>query len=414
MAHVSDFSQEEDKIILDLVNYDNGTNFTLAELQTASPVVQDGKVRVRITPVQGTGYGGFVNVEYKRINIGEFIELFRPDGLVVQQGNAENTVDFLDEINTLLGTSIKPSSVVSSPIGEWEGTPNEIKEVSFTMHANSKVYEGEAFLIVDGNDIPLASVVTKNVLSGLRLPSGVEPRDLKTDIDAFKHPFRADIGESKESILTRLSAKLGTEAAYLALGDEPLPSANNPGAIVTLRSLEAPITFGGEEQMELSLSSPRFVLANNRFTVYVPAAPNGNPWAFNATRGWFNNGLAMGVSSLSNLPSVVINHLKGIKGNFYLNAPVGRSQAFVELTMSSGNVPRLGLHDNFATQVQDQYVKYTTTQRAGLVNEGMSMTLTEEESSRVRAIRFYGGNNASGSTGERGIKDLEFDLFVTE
>lgn len=170
MDHVSDYTKDEEQIILDLINHDNQTLFSKAEL-SIGPARQNGmSVDVLLTPVAGSGYGTPMDVSYRRVNIQDFMDLYFEDGLTLQQGDAETMADLLDEVNTALGTAIPLSSIVDDPIGAWEGTPNEIKNLNFTIKTTSRVYQGVGIIKLDGNDIPLASVISTKLLTGLNLP----------------------------------------------------------------------------------------------------------------------------------------------------------------------------------------------------------------------------------------------------
>jgi len=170
MDHISDYTKDEEQIILDLINHDNQTLFSKAEL-SIGPARQNGmSVDVLLTPVPGSGYGTPMDVSYRRVNIQDFMDIYFSDGLTLQQGDAISTADFLDEINTALGTAIPLTSIVDDPIGEWEGIPNEIKNLNFTIKTTSRVYQGVGVIKLDGNDIPLASVISTKLLTGLNLP----------------------------------------------------------------------------------------------------------------------------------------------------------------------------------------------------------------------------------------------------
>lgn len=172
MAHVSDFTQEEDKIVLDLINAENGTSFSVDDINISNlQIISGANVSVRLTPSEGTGYGGNQTVVYNRISIQEFLDLYYPESIVLPLGDAQLISDFLPEINAGLGTNIKANQIVDGPIGEWEGTPNETKNVDLFMTQTNLIYHGKGVLVIDGNDIPLSAVVTETVLSGLNMPT---------------------------------------------------------------------------------------------------------------------------------------------------------------------------------------------------------------------------------------------------
>lgn len=170
MAHVSNFAQGENKIILDLINDDNALNLSDSQVALSAPVINGEKVDVQVTPKQGSGYSGAETVTYNRLDIQAFASVYFPAEFLVQQGDAVNISDLLDEINVALGTSIAPENIVDAPIGEWTGEPNEVKEINLTIAAMSLVYKGSAVIKIDGGDIPISSVISQKVLTGLNMP----------------------------------------------------------------------------------------------------------------------------------------------------------------------------------------------------------------------------------------------------
>lgn len=174
MPHVSDFTQDEDKIILDLVNYDNQTNLSKDQVAIGPVSNTVNESTVSVSAKADSGYGGAETVSYTRLDIAEFVDTVITDPIVVQQGNALKLSDFLPELNALLGTAIQPSAIVDVSFAGHEWQPNEQLEVPFAMNAFSKVYKGSFPIKVEAADIPIASVISKKVLSGLHLPGYVE------------------------------------------------------------------------------------------------------------------------------------------------------------------------------------------------------------------------------------------------
>ena len=173
MAHVSNFTQAGDKIVLDMINEDNNSFFTLATISiargVAAPVTLNSTAL--LTALEGSGYTGTDSVEYNRLQLQEFADLYFEDGLVVQLGDAVSAKDLFDEINTALGTNlVLGTDLADLPIPAWEGIPNEQKEIVLPVLESSLVYLGSLTFKVDGNEIPLSSVITTKVLTGLNLP----------------------------------------------------------------------------------------------------------------------------------------------------------------------------------------------------------------------------------------------------
>ena len=176
MPHVSNFTQGAKKIVLDLINADNGLSLVESAVHidltlTQAPVVMN--TQAEITAAAGSGYSGSVVVEYNRLDIAGFVDLYYPDGFVIPLGDSVSLNDVIPEINAGLGINlVEDLDFANEPIEEWEGIPNETKEMMVDILTSSKVYIGVLTFTLDGNDIPLNSVITTTVLSGLNLPSG--------------------------------------------------------------------------------------------------------------------------------------------------------------------------------------------------------------------------------------------------
>lgn len=170
--HVSDFTQEEDKIVLDLINYDNESTLNLQQVSLSSlRVTEDGETALTVVPKVGSGYKDEVEVFYRRLPLQPFSDLYAPEGLIFPQGDAQDVVDFLDEINAALGLAIDQASVLPMSIGSWDGhDANSTKQLSLQLKTTHRVYVGDLIVTIKRNDIPLEEVVSKNVLSGLNLP----------------------------------------------------------------------------------------------------------------------------------------------------------------------------------------------------------------------------------------------------
>lgn len=179
-GHVSDFSKAPDQIVLDLINYDNpSANLTLSLIDFGVAMLATGQTppansEIEITAKAGSGYSGSAVVQYNRLQIQDFIAARAIPGGVLELpvGDATRYADLIDEINTALGVNLTVADYVDGDIGVWAGTPNETKEITIPMNASSKVFLGSLTLTLKAEDIPLSSVITTTLLSGLNLPTG--------------------------------------------------------------------------------------------------------------------------------------------------------------------------------------------------------------------------------------------------
>lgn len=171
--HVSDFSQNPDQIVLDLINHDNSSALTLELVELGLPLLSgmpEANTELEVTAVSGSGYKGSVTVAYNRLDIQDFVPIMVGDTLVLPTGDAENYSDLIGEINVALGINLTESDYVDGPIGEWDGIPNETKTIVIPMSADSWVFTNSLTLTLESEDILLSEVIVNTILSGLNLP----------------------------------------------------------------------------------------------------------------------------------------------------------------------------------------------------------------------------------------------------
>ena len=114
----------------------------------------NGHTALTVTAIPGSGYSGTVEVEYDRLAISDFVDLYYPDGLTLQLGNAATLIDFLPEINTALGTAmVEGVDLEDEAIAAWEGIPNETLTADFAILPTSLVYTGTLTFTIDGKDL---------------------------------------------------------------------------------------------------------------------------------------------------------------------------------------------------------------------------------------------------------------------
>ena len=119
MAHVSDFTQAGDKIVLDQINEDNNSALALTVVSVAlasagSPTTKN--TLATVTSLPGSGYNGSVDLEYNRLAIGDFVDLYYPGGLLIPQGEAATLFDFLPEINAGLAVNLTAVDLADPPL----------------------------------------------------------------------------------------------------------------------------------------------------------------------------------------------------------------------------------------------------------------------------------------------------------
>lgn len=175
--HVSDFSKAAKDIVVDLINHDNvDANLTPELLDFGLPTLATGETPpantdLEVTAAEGSGYVGSVVVQYNRLQLQDFVGARGIDGgLRLPVGDATRFAALIPEINVALGINLTEDDYVDGDIGEWEGVPNETKEINIVVNADSLVFLGSLTLTLTAEDIPLNSVITSVLLSGLNLP----------------------------------------------------------------------------------------------------------------------------------------------------------------------------------------------------------------------------------------------------
>lgn len=174
MSHVSDFTQPSNKIVLDLINDDNNTSLTVGTvtLEVKPEVIPEFRnTTVEISAIPGSGYTGSMTLEYNRLDIQDFVDLYEPAGFEIVQGEAVTVADLMPEINQAMAINlVEDIDFFDQLFAEWVGEPNETQLVNVPMIADSLVYIGTLSFTLKANIIPLANVITVTILDGLNLP----------------------------------------------------------------------------------------------------------------------------------------------------------------------------------------------------------------------------------------------------
>lgn len=167
--HISDFSKLPDEIVFDLINEQNGTALDNSMVTLGTPVETTAvgvtyNTDILVTARMNSDYAGQVTLGYNRLDIQGF--LFGAE-LGLSVGNAVTYADLIPEINAHLGVNITADDFIDGPIGEWQHTPDETKQLVIPMNPTSKVFVGSLTLTLSVKDIPLSEIIQTHVLSGL-------------------------------------------------------------------------------------------------------------------------------------------------------------------------------------------------------------------------------------------------------
>jgi hypothetical protein len=168
-THVSDFTKQPEEILVDLINADNGTAFSVTQLYfglpRVLPVGENRNTTLDIFANEGSGYAGAVNVRYNRVSL-SVVPGNRSRNFDV--GNALSLRDLVARINERYGIRLTQRDYVNVAIPVMQ--PGERTAITLQAGADSLVYQGNTVLTLVsdiGNAIYLNSVVTDTELDTL-------------------------------------------------------------------------------------------------------------------------------------------------------------------------------------------------------------------------------------------------------
>jgi hypothetical protein len=177
---MTDLTKAPDQVIIDLINADNTPLALTAELVTFGvPNAAAGEnptknTELTVTAAEGSGYSGSVVVTYNRVNLAT-IPTIAAAPAEFPLGNATTLKDLIPEFNAKYGVNLTDDDFVDAPIPEFTGGLNEEHTIQLVAKADSLIYIGSVDIVVQGEDIPLGSVVTNTALNGLVYEAPVAP-----------------------------------------------------------------------------------------------------------------------------------------------------------------------------------------------------------------------------------------------
>lgn len=144
MSKRINLNKPSDQLLMDLINYSQGTDLPMSVISFGTPVslsIQDQaeygrNTLLRIEPSPGSGYDNFVELKYNRIDLAR---LFRNQAVIGVDAEFHNSVEALALINAKYGLAIDPNEIVS------------INAVDFQVAieiTNSKVYVPGSRIVV--------------------------------------------------------------------------------------------------------------------------------------------------------------------------------------------------------------------------------------------------------------------------
>lgn len=428
MSHITDFTKDSDQIVLDLVNHDNGTDFTLSvvEVGPVSPDGQNGRnSRVLLTAKEGTGYGGEVAIDYNRLNIADYAGVVHEGTIRFPLGEAVTTADFLEEINNLLGTNIKVEEMAPVSLTGWEGLPNEVRVYNFIVGSSgigptrSKVFVGLLPIEVKANDIPLDTVITNLILDGLNSPLYNDYIDIGPELATLIYPFKVLTTDTPATLKERLALRLGADLDGFALGEGAddvftIPQNGSEDVTVKITSKRSQFFINGSYVGSVKLRYPEFVVN----TVY-PNHQDASGWVNDASYGWYNNSNNWDHwYAFQNIPTHFKSQLKKISAVFSsrINTPSGGAAQNTFVIWRGTGTPQgwwIGIDDNndgVGMQVHSE--GGFTRSTSDVLNRTLSLTFPEPTT--LSSIFFRSNKLNTLPIAQRGFKNIKLEFFVSE
>lgn len=170
MAFVSDFTKDPEQIVLDLINNDNTTTITEAQVTFGLPSAAPGETppldtQLTLTAVALSGYTGSQTVTYNRV---PFSTVPGSRSTTFALGAAVNISDLVTAINAAYQLNLQPADFVDGALPTFtDEEPGETLPFDLVAGEDSLVFSGTVSLLVQRNDIALSSVITTTALSGL-------------------------------------------------------------------------------------------------------------------------------------------------------------------------------------------------------------------------------------------------------
>lgn len=175
--YVANFTQNGEQIVLGLVNNDNTTSFTPAQLIFGVPAAtgEDGAVEptsLELTAASGSGYSGSQTVNYNRVGL-PFMTALAPDYVIVT--DELRTHDLLPLLNEKFGINLATTDIVDEALPATEADVEVTHDLKAA--AGSLVYAGAVTLTFTAPTLLLSSVLTVTTLDGLYAPTELPPVD---------------------------------------------------------------------------------------------------------------------------------------------------------------------------------------------------------------------------------------------
>lgn len=163
--HISDFTKLPLEIVFDLLNEQNGTALTNADVELGTPTASTGirNSQIQITSRPMSEYSGSVTLNYDRLNIQGFT--FGTQ-LTIETKQAELFSEVIDAVNEKLGINLTADDYIEAEIPKGFVGASWTKNIKIKMKPESYVFIGELSVNVVYLEIDLGEAIPDNYMVG--------------------------------------------------------------------------------------------------------------------------------------------------------------------------------------------------------------------------------------------------------
>lgn len=166
----SDFTKAPAEIVIDLINFDNGTDLQPNELTFGlpQPITGSHNTALEVTGVPGVSrYEGSADITYNRVDLAT-VPGVRETGFGIFLDDATSISDIVVEISERYQINLTPDDYIDGPLPDVSNT-DTLVNVPFQLVANPKslIFIGEATLHVFRKNVLLRDVIRVTALNGL-------------------------------------------------------------------------------------------------------------------------------------------------------------------------------------------------------------------------------------------------------
>jgi hypothetical protein len=167
---VTDFTQLPDQIIIDLINFSNGTSIPDGSLSfglpTALPEGSTHNTTIIASAVPGVSlYEGDATLTYNRVDLST-VPGARETRFII--GSATTIADLIPAINAAYQLNLQPEDFINAALPALiQHISDEEEAFELIAGPNSLIFVNRVALSVYRPDIPLSSVIVNTALNGL-------------------------------------------------------------------------------------------------------------------------------------------------------------------------------------------------------------------------------------------------------